>query len=110
MTNTYTRWIHHGEAFEVRLNENSETRDNGCSVGTRDIGCHVEIEMNEPEDDLDADRIHEIVQELYTTEDHGTTTKSKFAAILEEMKRNCTLMVPIPDFLFVVKLLHNKSF
>jgi hypothetical protein len=43
MTNTYTRWIHHGEAFEVGLNENSETGDTGCSVETGDIGCMLRL-------------------------------------------------------------------
>jgi len=110
MTSTYTRWIHHGEALEVGLNENSETGDIGCSVETGDIGCHVETEMNEPEDDRDDDRIHEIVQELYTAEDRGPATKSKFAAILEEMKQELHPDGPYTRFSFVVKLLHMKSF
>jgi len=110
MTNTYTRWIHHGEALEVGLNENSETGDVGCSVETRDIDCHVETEMREPEDEPDDDKIHEIVQELYTAEDRGPATQSKFAAILEEMKQELHPDGPYTRFSFVVKLLHIKSF
>jgi hypothetical protein len=110
MTNTYTRWIHHGEAFEVGLNENSETEATGCSVEIEDIGCHVETEMNEPEGDPDDDRTHEIVQELYTAEDRGPATESKFAAILEEMKQELHPDGPYNRFSFVVKLLHIKSF
>jgi len=110
MTNTYTRWIHHGEALEVRLNENSETRDISCSIETGDDGCHFETEMNEPEDDLDDDRIHDIVQELYTAEDRGPQTKSKFATLLEEMKQELHPDCPYSRFSFVVKLLHIKSF
>jgi hypothetical protein len=110
MINTYTRWIRHGEALEVRLNEDSETRDIGCSVETRDICCNnVETEMNEPKDDPD-DRIHEMVQELYNAEDHGPATKSKFATILEEMKQDLHPDGPYTRFSFLVKLLHFKSF
>jgi hypothetical protein len=52
MTNTYTRWIRHGEALEVRLNENFETGDICYCVKTRDICCNnVGTEMNEPKND-----------------------------------------------------------
>ena len=103
MTSTYTRWIHHGKALEDII---------GCSVETGDIGYNVETEMNEPEpkDDPDDDRIHEMVHDLYTAEDHGPATNSKFATILEEMKQQLQPDGPYTRFSFVVKLLHIKSF
>ena len=111
MTNTYTIWIHHGEALEVGLNENFETGDIiDCNIEASDRGCNVEVEMNETEDDPDDDRIHEMVHELYTAEDHGPTTKSKFATIIEEMKHELHPDGPYTRFSFVVKLLHIKSF
>ena len=84
----------------------------GCSVETSDIGYNVETEMNEPEpkDDPDDDRIHEMVHDLYTAEDHGPATNSKFATILEEMKQQLQPDGPYTRFSFVVKLLHIKSF
>lgn len=99
MTSTYTNWIHHGEALDDKI---------GCSVETGDIGCNVETEMNEPKDDPDDDRIHEMVHELYTAEDHEPATKSKFATILEEMKQQLHPNGPYTRFSFVVKLLHIK--
>ncbi|BAH94747.1 Os10g0141500, partial [Oryza sativa Japonica Group] len=102
MSNTYTRWIHHGEPL-VMVTENVEHLN-------EDVSCNVEFETNEPQDDPEDDQMYRMVQDLYPDQNHGPRTKSKFATILEEMKQVLHPGGPYTRFSFVVKLLHIKSF
>jgi len=89
MSTTYTRWIHHGEQL-VMIYENVEqlNEDNGCNVEhvNEDVDYSAEFGTNEPQDDLEDDEMHRMVQDLYPDQNHGPRTESRFAAILEEMK------------------------
>ena len=113
MSNTYTRWIHHGEPLVIVTgNVEHLNEDIGCNVEhlNEDVSCNVEFEMNEPQDDLEDDQMYRMVQDLYPDQNHGPRTKSKFATILEEMKQVLHPGGPYTRFSFVVKLLHIKSF
>jgi len=98
---TYTRWVHHGEAFDAEIVE------------------HVE-DANEPDDLVDV--LH--VDEPDNEDDHGTSEmladlyvavqedgeQPMFAKVLEDAK--CALCPGSVQsrFSFLVRLLHIKSF
>ena len=102
MTSTYTRWVHHGEPFEAEINENYDHVDEY-------IGINEDDSMNENEEDEPDNRIHDMIRELYPTNDQSRG-KSMFAALLEEMKHELYPGAPYTRFSFLVKLLHIKSF
>jgi hypothetical protein len=114
MSNTYTRWIHHGEPPLVMVTGSVEhlNEDIGCSVEhfDEDVGCNVEFGANESQDDPEDDQMCLMVHDLYPDENHGPRMKSKFATILEEMEQVLHPDGPYTRFSFVVKLLHIKSF
>jgi hypothetical protein len=100
MASTYTRWMYHGEAMDDIINENGDQQDEHVSFN-EDAG------MNQDEDL--GDMINGMVEELYTAEDEDKR-KSMFGDILEEMKQELYPSATYTRFLFVVKLLHIKSF
>ena len=101
MASTYNRWIHHGEPFDAGVHENAHHQDEHIS-GQEDVGLS--------EDEDTDDRIPDMIEEMYTAEDHGGG-QTMFASLIEELKRElypgCARFT---RFSFVVKLLHIKSF
>jgi hypothetical protein len=102
MTSTYTRWVHHGEPFKAKINENYDHVDEY-------IGINEDDSMNVNEEDEPDNRIHDMIRESYPTNDQSRG-KSMFAALLEEMKHELYPGAPYTRFSFLVKLLHIKSF
>jgi len=98
---TYTRWVHHGEAFDAEIVEHAE-------------------DANEPDDLVDV--LH--VDEPDNEDDHGTSEmladlyvavqedgeQPMFAKVLEDAKRALCPGSVQSRFSFLVRLLHIKSF
>ncbi|XP_044383493.1 uncharacterized protein [Triticum aestivum] len=106
MSSTYDRWIHHGEPLNVEADGDAQHVD-----GAIDIVVDVaEKDVRLEEEDLyEDDRIHDMIQDLYGSEDTGRQ-QSKFAKVIEEAKCSLYEGSETSRFSFVVKLLHIKSF
>jgi len=112
MESTYTRWIHHGESFDVDVVEHLvDVHDND------DSSIHGICEMDDG--NCGADRFEEMLQDLQTrgeqnkqgeNEDGNNDADSFFKIVMKEAKRHlypgCTKFSRLS---FVIKLLHMKS-
>ena len=105
MASTYTTWIHHGEEqLNPSMNEDVHNLDE--QYGLNEDSMH---EREEEDNDVPNDRLPDMVHELFVVGDEDGE-KSKFAALLEEMKQELHPGSVFTRFSFVVKLLHIKSF
>jgi hypothetical protein len=113
MQSTYTRWIHHGENFDVYANEHS--------VEVHEYDSLQELGMNEHDNYSDGN-LNELLQDLHNAEkdkedgenenDAEPSNNGSFLKIvMKDAKRQlypgCTKFSKLT---FVVKLLHMKSF
>jgi hypothetical protein len=115
MDSTYTRWVHHGEDYDAAINEHSvDVHDNGFIDGisvTEDAptnrfqGILGDLHMAEEVANLDGEN------EDGNNDADPHVNESFLADVMKEAKRQlypgCT---KFSKFLFVVKLLHLKSF
>ena len=105
MASTYTTWIHLGEEqLNPSMNEDVHNLDE--QYGLNEDSMH---EREEEDNDVPNDRLPDMVHELFVVGDEDGE-KSKFAALLEEMKQELHPGSVFTRFYFVVKLLHIKSF
>jgi len=98
---TYTRWVHHGEAFDAEIIEIAEDADEPDHLG--DV---VNEDEADNEDDLGT---VEMLADLYTAvEEDGE--QPMFVKVLEDAKRALCPGSVHSRFSFLVRLLHIKSF
>uniref|UniRef100_K4AIS1 DUF4218 domain-containing protein n=1 Tax=Setaria italica TaxID=4555 RepID=K4AIS1_SETIT len=108
MASTYTRWIHHGETFEDRVQENANLQDNG-EDGDQ------EMEDEATEDGLPkmianmyhAKELPEMIVDMYHAKEFG---RKMLECIKEHINRKVSPGSKYTQFTFVMKLLHIKSF
>jgi len=100
MSTTYTRWVHHGEAFDVEIMEYA-----GDANEPDDLGNVVDVDELGNENDGTT----EMLADLYTTveEDGG---KPMFVKVLEDAKHALSPGSVHSRFSFLVRMLHIKSF
>src|SRR6266498_5020920 len=108
MSSTYTRWVHHGEACNAEILEESEdgnaTEDNVQHDGQDWVGVN-----EDDDDDDDDDGIPEMLGDLYTSTE--ASNGPMFARVLEEEKRELYAgCAKFSRFSFLVKLLHIKTY
>jgi len=98
---TYTRWVHHGEAFDAEIIEIAEDADEPDHLG--DV---VNEDEADNEDDLGT---VEMLADLYTAvEEDGE--QPMFVKVLEDAKHALCPGSVHSRFSFLVRLLHIKSF
>ena len=116
MSNTYDRWIYHGEPLDSQPQHFESDTEAPHMMGGGDAGIDFmekvlqDNAILEEEDGHEDDRIPDLLKDLYDAEDRADGQKSLFAEVLEEAKRATHEGGKFSRFTFTVKLLHIKSF
>jgi len=98
---TYTRWVHHGEDFDVDIVEFGEDENVPAYLG--DV-----VDVEEPDNEDDHDSV-EMIADLYTgVQQDGE--QPMFVKVLEDAKHALCPGSVQSRFSFLVRLLHIKSY
>uniref|UniRef100_K3YZR0 Transposase-associated domain-containing protein n=1 Tax=Setaria italica TaxID=4555 RepID=K3YZR0_SETIT len=108
MASTYTRWIHHGETFEDRIQKNANLQDNGVQENAilRDDRVE-EIVVLLDEDAGTKDGLPKMIADMC---DAKELEGKMLECIKDYLKRKVSPGSKCTQFTFVVKLLYIKSF
>ncbi len=107
MSSTYTKWVHHGESFNVEVVEEPIMHGEE-NVGHMENCDHDGFGISEDDND-DNGGMPELLEELYTSWDQSGE-HPKFGRVLEDAKRGLCPESKLSRFSFLVKLLHVKSY
>ena len=92
MSNTYDRWIYHGEPLDSQPQHFEADTEAPHMMGGGDAGIDLMEKVLwdnvglEEKDGHEDDRIPDLLKDLYNVEDHADGQKSMFAEVLLEAK------------------------